>query len=106
MLYFTVPNILLGIVVGNRSIHVRHSIIISYTETYSSLYSNFFNNTYIPECTENLIFIYLEIVMIVIILLWGGKLAWAVRHASSEFNESTSLATTVAVLCNILYYSK
>lgn len=40
----------------------------------------------------------IEIFIMAILFLYGAKLAWGVRHATSDFNESVSLASTIAVM--------
>lgn len=48
-----------------------------------------------------IIYIYIRIIEIVVmfgLFVIGGRLAWGVRNASSDFNESVSLATTIGAL--------
>lgn len=39
----------------------------------------------------------------ILLFLWGTKLAWGVRKASSEFNESKSLMSTIGFISIYLY---
>lgn len=69
-----------------------------YQEVFSERYTDFFDDVYIKECSVNIYFFIIEILCVAFLLLWGGKLAWSVRHATSEFNESATLATTVCAI--------
>lgn len=74
-----------------------------YTETLNSKYSTFFENIYVPECTMNSYFTYIQIGVVAIMIIIGIRLAWSVRKAASEFNESVTLAITFSVLCILLF---
>lgn len=74
-----------------------------YTETLNSKYSTFFENIYVPECTTNYYFTNTQIGVVTIMIIIGIRLAWSVRKAASEFNESVTLAITFSVLCIIIY---
>lgn len=72
-----------------------------YTETLSPSYSSFFEDVYIPECTESQYFIYIQIAVAAVMFIFGIRLAWSVRKAAKEFNESITLASTFLIMCII-----
>lgn len=65
---------------------------------YSSEFSTFLSDIYLQECTSSIPFVVIQLFVIVILFLWGGKLAWGVRKASAEFNESMSLMSTIGLM--------
>lgn len=40
----------------------------------------------------------IELVAVILLFIWGAKLAWGVRNASAEFNESMSLMSTIGFI--------
>lgn len=66
--------------------------------TFSAGYSTYLNDVYLQECTSNIIFVVIQLVAIALIFLWGARLAWSVRKASAEFNESMSLMSTIGLM--------
>lgn len=61
----------------------------------NSGYSSYYENVFVSECTESYPFIVIELLLMILFMFWGCHLAWKVRKASAEFNESISLAFTV-----------
>lgn len=69
-----------------------------YTESISDSKSGFYIDKVVPECTESLGFTIPLIVIEFCLFLYGLKMAWNVRHASKNYNESRSLALVLSFL--------
>lgn len=64
------------------------------------IYKNVHHRLYL--CIIYIIISAIQLTIVFVSLAYGGKLAWGVRKASSEFNESSSLMFTIGVM-SILY---
>lgn len=73
----------------------------TYVEVYSNLYSDYYFYVYTRECTVSYPFVILQILFIFFFLLSGLYLAWGIRKASSEFNESFAVSASILSLMMI-----
>lgn len=72
--------------------------------TYTANHSTYLDDVFFRQCSTSLPFVIIEFILVFVMFGGGVKLAWGLRTASSEFNDSMSLLSIIVIMSIYIYY--